>query len=182
MCVVSKAPAVSILMPNRNMSPWIDQAINSVRTQTFEDWQLIVIDDGSSDDSPQQVARHCAEDPRIHLIQLPHSLGPRQARNHGTRVVQGRYVTFLDSDDYWLPHKLERQITMMRQRKAVLSYSAYQRIDERQQPNPTVHTIEVPDTITYDQLLLLNVISTATAMYDREQAGNMYNFHPWGTC
>ncbi len=176
---MNKKPAVSILMPNRNMSAWIDQAIDSIRQQSFEDWQLIVIDDGSNDDSPQRAARHCAEDSRIELLRLPRSLGPREARNRGTSLVRGQYVAFLDSDDYWLPNKLELQVAAMRSSRATLCYAAYRRIDENQQ---LINEMDVPATITYQQLLYLNVIHTSTAIYDREQAGNTYNFHPMGTC
>ena len=176
---MNKKPLVSILMPNRNMSAWIDEAIESIRQQSFEDWQLIIVDDSSSDDSPQRAERHCAEDSRIELLRLPRSLGPREARNRGTNRVCGRYVAFLDSDDYWLPDKLRLQVATLRESNATLCYAAYRRIDEKRRP---INEMRVPKTISYQQLLYLNVIHTSTAIYDRERAGKVYNFHPQGTC
>jgi len=103
-------PLVSIITPSWNVENLIGETIKSVQAQTMGDWELLVADDRSTDQTVSVVERHGASDPRIKLIRQPRNGGPALARQAAIEQAQGRFVAFLDSDDLWLPVKLERQI------------------------------------------------------------------------
>jgi glycosyltransferase involved in cell wall biosynthesis len=126
-------PAVSIVLPTFNQARWLDGAIESVRRQTFADWEILVVDDGSTDDTPAIVARY-ADDARIRY--LP---GPRTeraaARNRGIAASSGDLVAFLDTDDRWLPEKLDRQVAALAAaRDAGLCYTIARFVDAGDRP------------------------------------------------
>lgn len=102
---------VSIILPTYNRAGFLDRALRSILTQTFPNWEALVVDDGSTDDTPQQVGR--IGDPRVRYIRQPRNRGVSAARNLGLRLSRGRLVTFLDSDDEYLPVKLERQVAVL---------------------------------------------------------------------
>jgi teichuronic acid biosynthesis glycosyltransferase TuaG len=162
-------PLVSIITPSWNVESLIEETIRSVQAQTFEDWELLIADDCSRDRTPEIVAAVGDSDPRIKLIRMPKNGGPALARQAAIDRAQGRYLAFLDSDDLWLPQKLERQLAFAREKKAALSYTAFRRIDEAHEV--TGRLIEVPASLTYDQLLKNTAIATLTAMVDRELSG-----------
>lgn len=122
-------PQVSIITPCYNASRFISQTIDSVLSKTFTDWEMIIVDDGSKDDSSEIVEKYVKKDSRIRLIQQPNG-GSANARNHGIREATGRYIALLDADDLWLPQFLEKQIEFMKEKKAICVYSSYKRIDE----------------------------------------------------
>src|SRR5713226_7334701 len=103
-------PLVSIITPSWNVERLIGETIESVQAQTFGDWELLIADDCSTDQTPAIVSRYGAQDPRVKLIRQPRNGGPALARQAAIEQAQGRFVAFLDSDDLWLPAKLERQI------------------------------------------------------------------------
>ncbi len=103
-------PLVSIITPSWNVAPLIGETIASVQAQTFTDWELLIADDCSTDQTAAVVESHAASDPRIKLIRQPRNGGPALARQAAIEQAQGRFIAFLDSDDLWLPAKLERQI------------------------------------------------------------------------
>jgi glycosyltransferase involved in cell wall biosynthesis len=105
-------PEVSVVMTSYNHGQWVWESIESVLAQTFENWELIVIDNGSTDDSPQVLER-CRLDPRITVIHLKQNTPITAVQNHGIRIARGRYVSLLYSDDYYLPTKLERQVAAL---------------------------------------------------------------------
>jgi teichuronic acid biosynthesis glycosyltransferase TuaG len=117
------------------------------------------------------VERHAASDPRIKLIRQPRNGGPALARQAAIERAEGRFLAFLDSDDLWLPPKLERQIEFARKNRAALSYTAFRRIDEA--GSVTGRLITVPASLTYEQLLKNTSIATLTALVDRDIAGNI---------
>src|SRR5438093_5222124 len=100
----SAAPAISVVMPVYNRAASVRAAIDSVLTQTFTHFELLVVDDGSTDGSGDVIA--AIGDPRIMLVRLDNNRGANAARNEGLRQARGRIVSFLDSDDLYLPHKL----------------------------------------------------------------------------
>jgi len=104
-------PAVSVVIPAYNAAPYIAQAVNSVVTQTFTDWELIVVDDGSTDDTPERIAPFLS-DPRISLHRKPNG-GDSSARNFGIKLARAELIALLDADDSWLPTKLEKQVAIM---------------------------------------------------------------------
>jgi len=103
------APCVTVITPAYNAARFLADTIESVRRQTFHDWELVIIDDGSTDETVAIVERYAAADDRIRLLKQPNA-GPSAARNHGMRAARGRYFAFLDSDDQWMPEFLEHQL------------------------------------------------------------------------
>src|SRR5438093_10213799 len=108
---MSAAPAVSVVLATRNQARWLNDAIASVRAQTFADWDLWVIDDGSADDTAGVVEQH-AHDARIRYVREPHR-ERAAARNRGIAASRGALVAFLDGDDWWLPDKLAAQVAAL---------------------------------------------------------------------
>lgn len=164
-------PVISVVMPVYNGEAFIAESIRSVMQQSFHDWELIVVDDASADSSVDLVQVLCAEDGRIRLIQLEQNSGAAVARNAAFESARGRYIAFLDGDDLWLPHKLERQLAFMEQTGATFSFSAYEKIDLN---GNHLSTIGVPVRVMYKDMLKNSSIGCLTAMYDTHYFGNVY--------
>ena len=162
---------VSIITPSWNVAPLIGETIASVQAQTMTDWELLIADDCSTDQTAAIVESHAAQDPRVKLIRQPRNGGPALARQAAIEQAQGRFIAFLDSDDLWLPAKLERQIAFAQAKRAALSYTAFRRINET--GSVTGRLIEVPASLNYEQLLKNTSIATLTALVDRDVAGNI---------
>ena len=120
-------PLVSVVIPTWNRAALIDEAIASVEAQTYPHWELIVADDGSSDDTHDRL-RQCGI-PRLKVVSLPHSGNPARARNAGVAASSGRLVAFLDSDDLWHPHKLARQVAALDASGARWCYGDFGHVD-----------------------------------------------------
>lgn len=164
-------PLVSIITPSWNVERLIGETILSVQAQTLGDWELLIADDCSTDNTPAVIESYAAKDARVKLIRQPRNGGPALARQAAIEQAQGRFIAFLDSDDLWLPAKLERQVAFARQHRAALSFTAFRRINE--DGSITGRLIAVPDSLTYDQLLKNTSIATLTALVDRDIAGNI---------
>jgi len=164
-------PMVSIITPSWNVENLIGETIKSVQAQTFGDWELLIADDCSKDNTAAVIDSFAQNDPRIKLIRQPHNGGPALARQAAIEQASGRFVAFLDSDDLWLPSKLERQIAFAQERRAALSFTAFRRINEN--GSMTGRLIPVPNSLTYGQLLKNTSIATLTALVDRDIAGNI---------
>ena len=162
-------PLVSIITPSWNVERLIGETIASVQAQTFQDWELLIADDCSTDNTAAAIEGLAAKDPRIKLIRQPRNGGPALARQAAIERAQGRFIAFLDSDDLWLPAKLERQIAFAREHRAALSFTAFRRINEN--GSVTGRLMAVPDSLTYEQLLKNTSIATLTALVDRDVAG-----------
>src|SRR5689334_2783621 len=123
------APLVSVVIPTYNRLAFLREAVDSVLAQTFRDWELIIADDGSTDGTPEAMAR--LADPRVRVISLEHSGNPGRVRNAAIALARGRYVAFLDSDDWWEREKLSLQVEALRTRPSCLwSYTGIRRVDE----------------------------------------------------
>lgn len=166
------APLVTVIMPAHDASRYIAQSIGSVIGQTFPHWELVVVDDASVDSTRTVVEGFARSDSRVRLIAKPNCEGPAKARNAAIKIARGRYVALLDSDDLWLPRKLERQLTTMERSGAFLSYTAYKKIDAEGRIGDDA--ISVPPTITYAELLKSNSIPCLTAVYDRHHLGTVF--------
>lgn len=162
---------VSIVMPARDTAAYIEAAIRSIQGQTRRGWELVVVDDGSIDDTPRIVERMAAADSRIRLLRTMSSSGPGPARNAGIQQVRGRWLAFLDSDDLWSPEKLERQISFMRSRGAALSAHGY--VLANRDLASTGHPVSVPDLIRYRDLLCNTIVAMITVMVDRTRVGGL---------
>ena len=155
---------VSIITPMYNSENFIGETIKSVINQTYNNWEMIIIDDASSDNSIAIVENIINEESRIKLIKSNIDLGPAKARNMGIELASGRYISFLDSDDLWLPEKLEKQIIFMNEKQCALSYSSYQKIDYK--GNYFGEVIIKNLKPSYHDLLKTNHIGCLTAMID----------------
>lgn len=164
----------SIVMPCYNSGTYIRQAINSVRGQTYRDWELLVVDDGSTDNSADIIKGMEQMDGRIKYLKTNVPSGsPIVPRNIGLENALGRYIAFLDSDDAWLPNKLERQMKMFEQYEDMaICFSNYEKMTEQGERNNRI--IKAPSVTTYKQLLLGNVIGCLTAVYDTEKVGKVF--------
>ena len=162
-------PTVSILMPAYNASETIASSIASVQAQTETDWILHVINDASDDNTASIVSALAQKDTRIHLSQNPGPRGAAYARNHGLCQAQGRYIAFLDADDLWEPSKLTRQIALLRETNAALSYCGFL----RRSTGRTDKYRSVPTTLNYETLLKGNVIGCLTVIYDTKHCGKV---------
>lgn len=162
-------PAVTIVMPAFRAGRTLPEAVASIRAQAFTDWELVIVEDGSGDDTAAVAARLARDDPRIRLIVLPENRGPAQARNQAIAVARGRFIAFLDADDLWLPGKLSAQIAFMQETGVALSYAGYW----REGPRGSRRAVRVPPAVTHAELLHGNVIGCLTAIYDSAQIGRM---------
>jgi len=120
---MTRLPSISVIMPLYNKRPYVRRAIESVRQQTMDEWELIIIDDGSTDGSTSEIP---ADDKRIRLLQQKNA-GPGAARNYGIREARGEIITFLDADDVYYPHKLKEEMILLQNRKTRWMISAFDR-------------------------------------------------------
>jgi glycosyltransferase involved in cell wall biosynthesis len=160
---------ISIVTPAYNAARFIEATIASVKAQTYPSWEMIVVDDCSQDDTCSNVAKFMAHDPRIKLVRQEKNGGPAAARNAALEAANGKYIAFLDSDDLWLPAKLEMQLAFMRDSGAAISFTGYRRISEA--GNTTGRLINIPKELSYRELLKNTAIATSTVVIDRERTG-----------
>ncbi len=155
---------VSIVMPVFNAAEFVTDAIQSVQKQSYENWELILIDDRSTDDSVVIIKQHQKSDARIQLIEFDKNLGAAAARNSGMGRSRGRYLAFLDADDFWHPEKITVQMKFMIKNKQFMCFTGYEFTDQR--GIPTGHTVDVPIEFGYHDQLFNNLIWTSTVMID----------------
>jgi teichuronic acid biosynthesis glycosyltransferase TuaG len=165
---------VSIITPMYNAARFVAETIESVIAQTFTEWEMIIVDDCSTDNGAgiHIVKEYQKKESRIKLIALEKNRGSSGARNAGIDKAIGRYICLLDADDLWKPEFLEFQLQLIQNKNAGLVFSAYEMIDENGNniKNPFYGKREV----TYRELLQTNVIGCLTAMYDTEVVGKVY--------
>ena len=165
-----RPPRISIIMPCFNSEGYISEAIDSVISQTLGDWELIVIDDASTDGTKEIVLDYVRQDSRIQFHLLPSNQGPAFVRNRGLDEAKGDYVAFIDSDDTWDRVKAERQVSVMDALKADICYTSYRRRTDRDDAGKTV---EIPATVTYRTMLRRCYIACSTAMVRRSTCGTV---------
>lgn len=163
-------PIVSVITPVYNSEKYIENTINSVRTQTYTDFELILIDDCSADNSRAVIENLMKIDARIRYILLDQNSGAAVARNTGIEAARGRYISFLDSDDVWKSDKLEKQLNFMGKNKHAFTYTAYETITE--DGKLIQEKVAVPSRLNYKQLLKNTAIACSTVIIDREMVGN----------
>lgn len=165
-----KHPTVSVVMPAYNARRFIGEAIQSVLDQTYGAWQLIVVDDASTDDTAEIVASYRRNDERISYVRNPGNLGVVHSRNRALELAQGKYVAFLDADDVWKPAKLAAQVAFMEQTGTSVSYGSYLRIDGDGRP---VGKVVAPDGLSYDDMLKSNFIGNLTGIFRRADLSDL---------
>lgn len=159
---------VSIVTPAYKAASYVAETIRSVQAQSYGNWEMLIVEDGSPDDTWKVVAEYAAADPRVKLIRQANA-GPAMARQKALDHASGRYIAFLDSDDLWLPEKLERQLAFMREKSSAFSFTAFRRIAA--EGGTPGRLIEVPAEMTYRRLLGNTAIATSTVLIDREKTG-----------
>lgn len=166
-----KQPLVSIIMPNFNADLFIKASIKSVINQTYQHWELWIIDDASTDTSLEIIESFVKQDQRIQLIKFTSNKGPALARNKGIEKCNGAFIAFLDSDDRWDVMKLEKQLDFMQENKLAISFTSYVSIPE---DGNISKFIKAQKKVTYQDLLTNNYIGCLTAMYAVNKLGKVY--------
>lgn len=161
---------VSIIMPSYNAAHFISESINSVLLQTYSNWELLIVDDCSKDNSVEVVRKFANIDKRVVLFSLEKNVGAAAARNVAIEHAQGQYIAFLDSDDVWEEYKLEKQLTFMKQYSYAFTFSNYYVMEEN--GKKTGNIIKVPSSLSYHQYLRNTIIGCLTVIIDRKQTGD----------
>lgn len=162
---------VSIITPSFNSSQFIEDTIKSIQAQTYKNWELIITDDCSSDNSCEIIETYAQNDPRIKLIRLDKNSGAGVARNTSIQAAKGRFIAFCDSDDRWFPEKLEKQLWFMNQKKCFLSYSSYLLCDEKDHIDGIVVS---PKKETLKSMMRDDKMGFLTVIYDTKNLGKIY--------
>lgn len=162
---------ISIITPMYNGEKYVSQTIESVISQTYPNWEMVIVDDGSKDNSPQIVESYSQKDKRIRLIRQSNA-GSAAARNNALRHANGRYICFLDADDLLDCQFLEKQLDFLKDKNAGIVYASYRRVNEENKE--ILKPFIVPDKVNYKGLLKTCSISCLTAMFDKEKTGEMF--------
>ena len=160
---------ISIITPYYNSSKFIDECVNSVLLQSYSNWELLIVDDFSDDNSKELLLNLEKKDKRIRVIFLDINAGAANARNVAILKAKGRYIAFLDSDDSWQSQKLDRQISFMKQNDIAFSFTSYQSISEN--GSDVIGVFVVPYKLTYNDYLKNTIIGCLTVVIDREKVG-----------
>lgn len=154
---------VSIIVPVYNAENYIRETVECVKAQTYQNWELWLVDDGSTDKSRSILEELEKDDARIHVCEQENG-GAARARNCGMAKAEGRFAAYLDADDLWSPDKLEKQLAFMAEKDAAFSFTGYEFADEK--GRGTGKIVRVPKTIRYKQALKNTTIFTSTVMFD----------------
>lgn len=165
-----KQDKVSIITPCYNSQRYIGETIESVLAQTYSNWEMIIVDDGSTDHSAEVVKSYC-KDGRIQYISQENE-GSSSARNHAIRCAKGQYIALLDADDIWMPNFLEKQIAFMKKKEAVCVCCSYGRIDENSKK--ILSPVKAKKVITVRDMMVRNRIGCLSGLYDCSKYGKVY--------
>jgi glycosyltransferase involved in cell wall biosynthesis len=163
---------VSVITPNYNCRNFITQTIESVIAQTYEEWEMIIVDDFSDDGSYEIALNYSKKDSRIKVFRNDKNSGAAISRNKALELAQGEFIAFLDSDDLWMPEKLEIQISFMRENNCDFSFCEYEHIDEE---NKTLFKVaKVIKKLTYWKMMFHCFPGCLTVMYNQNVVGKVY--------
>lgn len=163
-------PTVSIITPVYNSAKYIEDTINSVRQQSYEDFEMILVDDCSKDNSREIIENITKIDNRIQYMLLEKNSGAAVARNTGIKAARGKYIAFLDSDDVWKEEKLTKQLSFMEKNNVFFTYTAFETISEDNEVYQDF--VGVPERLNYTQLLKNTAIACSTVIIDRTSIGD----------
>jgi glycosyltransferase involved in cell wall biosynthesis len=162
---------VSIITPTYNSEKYITETIKSIQGQTYTNWELLITDDCSTDQTIDIIKSFQKGDKRIKLFLLNKNQGAGVARNNSIKEANGRYIAFCDSDDLWKEHKLSKQIKFMKENQVFFTYCSYEIVNEKRE---YIQTIIPPPIITYNDLLSWCWVGCLTAIYDTKILGKKY--------
>lgn len=163
---------VSIITPSFNSAKFIAETIQSVQHQTHQNWEMIIVDDGSFDETEQIVRSIIEKDKRIQFYKLTQNSGPAVARNTGIEKASGKYLTFIDADDIWFPTFIENSITTIDETGIPFVFSSYKRANE--QLEFVYSDFIVPNKVSYSDILKSNSISCLTAFVEIQKLDKKY--------
>ena len=161
---------ISIITPMYNSQEFILDMIESVQAQTYQNWEMIVVDDCSQDGGPNIVKKISKTDERIKLISQEQHSGPSKVRNVAIELAKGRYLAFLDSDDLWHEQKLNKQLNFMKKNHYAFTYTGFEKINEAGKVIGTIFPYK--EEVCYYDLLKSNHIGCLTAMIDLKILGH----------
>jgi glycosyltransferase involved in cell wall biosynthesis len=165
-------PLVSIVTPIYNNEGVIEETIQSVMYQSYTNWELLLVNDGSIDNSSEVANKHVAKDPRIKLFEFIENRGAAEARNQGSEKAKGDYIAFLDADDLWHNQKLEIQLKLMTEKNVDVCFGSYEMINSESKPlNKKVYALP---QLTYKKLLRANYIGNLTGIYNCKKLGKIF--------
>jgi teichuronic acid biosynthesis glycosyltransferase TuaG len=162
---------VSIIIPTYNTEKFIRATLQSVQNQTYQNWEMILVDDTSTDQTVSIIEEFAQNDDRIKLFKLEKNSGNGFARNVALEKATGKYIAYLDADDLWFPEKLEKQIQFLKTNNLPFTFSFYDSIDE--EGNNLNRRVEAPLKLTYNQLFFCNYVGNLTAIYDADYFGKI---------
>lgn len=162
---------VSIIMPAYNCDKTIGLSIDSIISQSHENWELLITDDFSTDSTKDIITNYQKKDPRIKLLKNIYDKGVSGARNTSIYHADGTYIAFLDTDDIWTPNKLKEQLKAMKDSGLFASHSGYERIDETGSLLSTIHAQKV---VSFDDMLKKNCIANLTGIYNSDILGKFF--------
>lgn len=163
---------VSIVTPNYNCFNFISQTIESVLAQSYQNWEMLIIDDCSTDGSFQVAQQYAKKDSRIKVYQMEYNSGAALCRNKAIELSRGQYIAFLDSDDIWVIEKLEKQLTFMQENNCDFSFSEYEHIDEKGKSLGI--KAKIIKHLTYKKMLFHCFPGCLTVIYDQSITGKIY--------
>ncbi len=161
---------VSVIMPTYNSAGTVVESIQSVLSQTYKNWELIIVDDRSTDNTWQVIQTYADKYDNIRIYQNKENLGAGASRNFAIKKARGRFIAFLDSDDLWTEDKLAEQIPFMLKNNYPLTYTHYSRFNSEEE----LSVVTAPEYTTYKKLMYSNVIGCLTAVYDTQALGKRY--------
>ncbi|TGL10730.1 glycosyltransferase family 2 protein [Leptospira meyeri] len=166
-------PKVSVIMPAYNAVSYLEESVQSLLDQSFKDWELLLVDDCSKDDTAILAKKIATKDPRIRFVQKEKNSGSADTRNTGINLAKGEYIAFLDADDLWEPDFLEKMIPFMEQKSSPFSFASYRIIDENgfEFCEPFLVKSKV---YSYSDLLHYNRVGLLTAIYHVPSVGKKY--------
>lgn len=162
-----KNSLVSVIVPAYNAEKYISECVSSVLNQTYSDWEMIIIDDGSTDNTIDIIKEFENEDQRISLYKMTQNGGVARARRKALEMANGQYIAFLDSDDMWKSQKLEKQLRFMKYNNLAFSMTSYE-ILSKGKTNKKI--FKVPSRLSYEDYLKNTIIGNLTVMVDRKLA------------
>ncbi|WP_100400331.1 glycosyltransferase family 2 protein [Bacillus sp. FJAT-44742] len=163
---------ISVITPSFNSERFIKETIQSVKSQTYSNWEMIIVDDASTDKTREIIDEESKSEKRIKVLYLEKNSGPAVCRNKAIDMACGDYFAFLDSDDIWHPKKLETQVKFMEREELAFSFTSYVIVNE--DGSYTGKSVKVPRTITYNKLLKNTIIGCLTVMLDVRKIGKLH--------
>ena len=163
---------VSVIMPAYNAETFIADSIRSVINQTYQHWELLIIDDHSTDATRKIIRKFYEEDSRIRLLENSSNFGTHHTRNKGIKAAQGEFIAFLDADDLWKPEKLAKQLKKLSSKNLSACFSSYDLISEDGQ---NLHKkVQALPVLHYEKLLKANYVGNLTGIYNAKVLGKIY--------